>query len=56
MAGQARVFGEAYFLYAATGKPRRTPFSGKRAIYGWTIVKLPDPVDHRQNRQRIDLG
>ena len=37
MAGQARVFGEAYFLYAAAGNSRRTPLSGKMTIYGWTI-------------------
>ena len=38
--GRTRVFGEAYFLYAATGKPRRTPLSGKMAIYGWTLDRI----------------
>jgi len=42
MAGQARVFGEAYFLYAAAGNPRRTPLSGKIAIYGWTLGSTID--------------
>jgi hypothetical protein len=28
------IFGEAYFLYAAAGNPRRTPLSEKMAIYG----------------------
>ncbi len=36
--GRTRIFGEAYFLYAATGKLRRTPLSGKMAIYGWTLI------------------
>jgi hypothetical protein len=31
--GRTKVFGEAYFLYAATGSLRRTPLSGKIAIY-----------------------
>ena len=38
--GRTMIFGEAYFLYAATGKPRRTPLSGKMAIYGWTIDNM----------------
>ncbi len=38
--GRTRVFGEAYFLYAAAGKPRRTPLSGKIAIYGWDNSRL----------------
>jgi len=38
--GRTRVFGEAYFLYAATGNPRRTPLSGKMAIYGWTPINI----------------
>ncbi len=33
--GRTRVFGEAYFLYAAAGNPRRTQIRAKRAIYGW---------------------
>jgi len=32
---RTRVFGEAYFLYAAAGNPRRTQIRAKRAIYGW---------------------
>jgi len=40
--GRTRVFGEAYLLYAAAGNPRRTPLSGKRAIYGWTLTNLRD--------------
>ena len=35
---RTRVCGEAYYTYAAAGNPRRTQFSGKMAIYGWTIV------------------
>ena len=38
--GRTRVFGEAYFLYAATGKLRRTKLSGKIAIYGWSLQML----------------
>ena len=40
MEGQARVFGEAYFLYAAAGNTRRTPLNGKMAIYEWTIIHI----------------
>jgi len=36
--GRTRVYGEAYFLYAATGEPRRTPLSGKIAISGRTQI------------------
>ncbi len=36
--GRTRVFGEAYFLYAAAGNPRRTQIRAKRAIYGWKLV------------------
>jgi phosphoribosyl-AMP cyclohydrolase len=36
--GLTRVFGEAYFLYAAAGNPRRTQIRPKRAIYGWKIA------------------
>ena len=43
--GRTRVFGEAYFLYAATGKPRRTPLSGKRAIYGWTLPIINENIN-----------
>ena len=38
MAGQARVYAETYFLYVAGKNPRRTPLSGKMAIYGWTLI------------------
>jgi hypothetical protein len=31
--GRTRVFGEAYFLYAAAVKPWRTQIRVKRAIY-----------------------
>jgi len=37
--GRTRVCGEAYFMYAAAGNPRRTQSSVKRAIYGWTLPK-----------------
>ena len=37
--GRTRVCGETYSTYVATGKPRRTPLSGKRAIFGWTLNK-----------------
>jgi len=35
--GRTRVCGEAYFMYAAAGNPRRTQSSGKKTIYGWTL-------------------
>ncbi len=38
MARQARIYAETYFLYVAGKNPRRTPLSGKMAIYGWTIA------------------
>jgi len=37
--GRTRVLGEAYFLYAAAGNPRRTQIRAKRAIYGWKPVR-----------------
>ena len=37
--GRTRVCGEAYFMYAAAGNPRRTPPSGKKTICGWTLVR-----------------
>ena len=40
--GRTRVFGEAYFLYAAAGNPRRTQIRAKRAIYGWKLDVEPD--------------
>jgi len=30
---RAGVYGEAYMMYVAGEKPRRTPLIGKRAIY-----------------------
>ena len=39
MAGQARVYAETYFLYVAGKNPRRTPLSGKIAIYGWALIR-----------------
>jgi hypothetical protein len=35
--GRTRVFVEEYIWYSADGNPRRTPLSGKRAIYGWKL-------------------
>jgi hypothetical protein len=35
--GRTRVCGEAYFMYAAAGNPRRTQSSEKKTIYGWTL-------------------
>ena len=36
--GRTRVYAETYFLYVAGKNPRRTPLSGKMAIYGWILV------------------
>ena len=37
--GRSKIFGEAYFLYAAIPPASgRTPFGGKIAIYGWTLA------------------
>jgi hypothetical protein len=38
--GRTRVFVEAYRRYSADGNPRRTPLIGKRAIYGWKLVRI----------------
>jgi hypothetical protein len=38
--GRTRVFVEAYRSYSADGNPRRTPLSGKRAIYGWNLEPI----------------
>jgi hypothetical protein len=38
--GRKRVCGEAYFMYAAAGNPRRTQASEKETIYGWTLSHL----------------
>jgi len=35
--GRTRVYAEADFMSVAGKNPRRTPLSGKRAIYGWTL-------------------
>jgi len=40
--GRTKVFGEAYFLYAAAGNPRRTQIRAKSAIYGWKLDVEPD--------------
>jgi hypothetical protein len=37
--GRTKVCGEAYFTYAAVGNLRRTPPRGKKAIYGWTLIR-----------------
>jgi len=34
------ICGEAYFMYAAAGNPRRTQASEKETIYGWTLSHL----------------
>jgi len=39
--GRTGVFGEAYFLYAPAGNPRRTQIRAKKAIYGWKIANIP---------------
>ena len=33
------ICGEVYLMYAAAGNPRRTQSSGKKTIYGWTVIK-----------------
>jgi len=38
--GRTRVFVEAYSAYSADGNPRRTLLIGKRAIYGWTLIRV----------------
>jgi hypothetical protein len=43
--GRTRVFGEAYTKYAAAGNPRRTMFGGKKAIYGWTLIRKSGIID-----------
>jgi hypothetical protein len=46
--GGTRGYGEAYMMYVAAEKPRRTPLIGKRAIYGWkldsTKRKMPQRI------------
>jgi len=49
MAGQARVFVEAYTSYSADRNSRRTQLIGKRAIYGWTIVDDNQPLGSDAN-------
>jgi hypothetical protein len=44
--GRTRGYDEAYFSYVEEVNPRRTPLSGKRAIFGWKLVceaKLHSP-------------
>jgi hypothetical protein len=36
--GRSRVYGEAYYLYAAAENPRKTQIRAKRAIYGWKLT------------------
>jgi hypothetical protein len=56
--GRTRVFVEAYRSYSADGNPRRTPLSGKRAIYGWKRIKQCDLIEkiirpsHEVSRKR----
>jgi hypothetical protein len=50
--GRTRVFVEVYRWYSADGNPRRTPLIGKRAIYGWKLVRKPYLVTHRKKRER----
>ena len=38
--GRTRVYGEAYSLYAAAEKPRRTQIRAKRAIYEWKLARI----------------
>jgi len=38
--GRTRVYAETDFMSVAGKNPRRTPLSGKRAIYGWTLTKV----------------
>jgi len=50
--GRTRVFGEAYFLYAAAGNPRRTQVRAKRAIYGWKLSNPWNTDDRNVDFQR----
>jgi hypothetical protein len=34
-----RGYDEAYFSYVEEVTPRRTTLSGKRAIFGWKLIK-----------------
>ena len=36
--GRTKVCGGAYLTYAAAGNLRRTPPSGKKALYGWSLA------------------
>jgi len=52
--GRTKVCGEAYYTYAAAGNPRRTQFSGEKAIYGWTLVN--DRINIRKrNKMRKSI-
>jgi uncharacterized membrane protein YgdD (TMEM256/DUF423 family) len=57
--GRKRFCGEAYSTYVATGKLRRTPLGGKRAIYGWTLVSVrrrkPDHLKLSADDRQSDL-
>ena len=37
------VYAEAYVWYVAGENPRRTQFSGKMAICGWTLINETTP-------------
>ena len=41
--GRTRVFARGVLQYVEGGNPRRTPLIGKIAIYGWKLIKGPDP-------------
>ena len=44
--GRTRVYAETDFMSVAGKNPRRTPFSGKMAIYGWTLAVARQPAVH----------
>jgi len=42
---------EAYLKYVEGGNPRRTPLTGKIAIYGWKLVRVRE-----QKKTRTELN
>ena len=48
--GRTKVCGEAYWSYAAAGNLRRTPASGKKAIYGWTLFSSQAELTDNLNK------
>jgi len=40
-------------MYVAGKNPRRTPLSGKMAIYGWTITIKSDPEEQRKREEML---